>query len=80
MFGLLKSGLNKIRRAFSKTRSILGDKIRAVFSKPLDEETLDELEQVLFEADLGSTLALEFVEYVRAYARKNGLHSDLMVA
>ncbi|MGE0198366.1 MAG: signal recognition particle-docking protein FtsY [Simkaniaceae bacterium] len=80
MFGLLKSGLNKIRRAFSKTRSILGDKIRAVFSKPLDEETLDELEQVLFEADLGSTLALEFVEHVRAYARKNGLHSDLMVA
>ncbi len=65
MFGLLKSGLNKIRKAFSRTRSVLGDKVRAVLRKPLDEETLDELEQVLFEADLGSTLALEFVEHVR---------------
>ncbi|WP_228546961.1 signal recognition particle-docking protein FtsY [Candidatus Neptunochlamydia vexilliferae] len=65
MFSLLKSGLNKIRKAFSRTRSLLGDKVRAVLRKPLDEETLDELEQVLFEADLGSTLALEFVEHVR---------------
>ncbi len=70
MFGLLKSGLNKIRKAFSKTRSILGDKIRSLLNGPLDEETLDELEQILFEADLGSTLAIEFVEYVRNYGKK----------
>src|SRR3990167_9851303 len=71
MFDLLKSGLNKIRKAFAKTRSDLGEKIRIIFSKPLDEETLDELEQILFEADLGTTLALEFVEMIRKYARKN---------
>lgn len=70
MFGLLKSGLNKIRKAFSKTRSILGDKIRSLINGPLDEETLDKLEQILFEADLGSTLAIEFVEYVRNYGKK----------
>ncbi|MDJ0652468.1 MAG: signal recognition particle-docking protein FtsY [Simkaniaceae bacterium] len=70
MFGLLKSGLNKIRKAFSKTRSILGDKMRSLLQRPLDDETLDELEQILFEADLGSTLALEFVEYVRKYREK----------
>lgn len=80
MFGLLKSGLNKIRKAFSRTRSVLGDKVRAVFSKPLDDETLDELEQILFEADLGSTLALEFVEHIRSYARKNGNQSNFMQA
>lgn len=80
MFDLLKSGLSKIRKAFSKTRLILGDKIRTVFRKPLDEETLDELEQILYEADLGSTLALEFVEHVRSYARKNGSQCDLMLA
>jgi fused signal recognition particle receptor len=65
MFGLLKSGLNKIRKAFSRTRSALGDRIRDLFRSPLDEETLEELEQILYEADLGSTLALEFVEHVR---------------
>ncbi len=65
MFGLLKSGLNKIRKAFFRTRSVLGDRIRDLFRSPLDEETLEKLEQILYEADLGSTLALEFVEHVR---------------
>lgn len=65
MFGLLKSGINKIRKAFSRTRSVLGDRLRDLFRSPLDEEILDELEQILYEADLGSTLSLEFVEYVR---------------
>lgn len=70
MFTLFKSGLNKIQKALSKTRFVLGDKIRTIFSKPLDEETLDELEQTLFEANLGSTLTCEFIEYIRSYARK----------
>ena len=47
MFGLLKSGLNKIRKAFSRTRSALGDRIRDLFRSPLDEETLEELEQIV---------------------------------
>ncbi|QVL58275.1 MAG: signal recognition particle-docking protein FtsY [Simkaniaceae bacterium] len=80
MFGLLKSGLNKIRKAFSKTRSILGDKIRSLLNGPLDEATLDELEQILFEADLGSTLAIEFVEYVRNYGKKYNHPIDAMKA
>jgi len=71
VFGLLKSGLSKIRRAFSRTRSILGEKVRDLFGKPLDEETLDELEQILYEADLGSALATDFVEHIRRFSRKN---------
>lgn len=70
MFGLLKSGLNKIRKAFSKTRSILGDKVRSLLNGPIDDKTLDELEQILFEADLGSTLAIEFVQHVKNYGKK----------
>jgi len=65
MFGLLKSGLNKIRKAFSRTRSVLGDRLKDLFRSPLDEETLEELEQILYEADLGSTLAIELVQHVR---------------
>lgn len=78
MFSFLKSGLNKIRKAFSRTRSLLGDRLRDLFRGPLDEETLDELEQILFEADLGSTLALEFVEYVRQYGKKYSSPIDAM--
>lgn len=70
MFSLCKSGFKKIQKALSKTRFVLGDKVRAIFSKPLDEKTLEELEQTLFEADLGSTLTCEFVEHIRSYARK----------
>lgn len=71
VFKLLKSGLSKIHQAFSKTRSILGGKVRHLFRKPLDEDTLDELEQILYEADLGTALATEFVTHIRAFSRKN---------
>ncbi|MEM8727487.1 MAG: signal recognition particle-docking protein FtsY [Chlamydiota bacterium] len=70
MFGFLKSGLNKIGKAFSKTGAVLGKKIRPLLAGPLDEETLDRLEQILFEADLGSTLAIEFVDHVRNHGKK----------
>ncbi|MEM7174987.1 MAG: signal recognition particle-docking protein FtsY [Chlamydiota bacterium] len=71
MFGLIKSGFSKIKRAFAKTRLLLGDKIRAVFAEPLNEETLDKLEQILFEADLGSKVALEAVAAMRRFARSH---------
>ena len=71
VFSLLKLGLSKIRKAFSRTRSILGEKVRDLLKKPLDEETLDALEQILYEADLGSALATEFVEHLRRFSRKN---------
>ena len=80
MFRLLKSGFNKLRKAFSKTRSILGDKIQKLLKGPLDEETFDELEQILFEADLGSTLATEFVQYVKNYGKKYNHPIDAMKA
>lgn len=69
MFGLLKTGLSKLKRAFSKTRSLLGDKLRSLFSSPLDEEKLEELEQILFEADLGSEIALEATDKLRTFSR-----------
>jgi len=71
MFKIFKSTLSKIRKAFRKTRSILGDKVQDIFSKPLSDDTLDSLEQILFEADLGSTLSLEFVDHIRKFASKN---------
>lgn len=80
MFSFLKSSFSKIKKALSKTRSIFGDKLKALFSKPLDEDTLEELEQTLYEADLGSNLTQQFLTHVEKFKAKNQMatSSDLM--
>ena len=65
MFGFLKSSFQKITKALSKTRSFLSDRLRALFSKPFDEEAFEQLEQILFEADLGSKVATELALHVQ---------------
>ena len=69
MFGLLKSGLSRLQHALTKTRFILGDRLKKLFKGPLDEATLEELEEVLFEADLGAKVTCEAIEHVRKMAR-----------
>ncbi len=71
MFSFLKSSFKKIKNALSKTRSIFSDKVKRIFKKPLDEETLEELEKTLFEADLGSSLVSLFVDHMEKFSRKN---------
>lgn len=61
----------KLLSPFSKMKSALGQKIRALFSRPLDEATFERLEQLLYEADLGSSIAAELTEKARLYLRKN---------
>jgi fused signal recognition particle receptor len=67
MFGLFK----KIKSALTKTRSFLGSKIKALFSGPLDAETLDQLENILYQADIGSRVTQEFVDDIKAFLKKN---------
>ena len=64
MFGFLKSSFQKIKSALGKTRSFLSQRLRSLFSKPWNEETFEQLEQILFEADLGSECATAFVEHL----------------
>lgn len=63
--------LNFIKKIFLKTRSFLGDKIRSIFSKSIDEDTLEDLEQALYSADLGSKMAQELKEEIQTKFRKN---------
>lgn len=70
MFSFLKSGFQKVKDALSKTRSFLGGRLRALFGKKLDEATFEELEQILYEADLGSACAADFAEHIRKFVRK----------
>jgi fused signal recognition particle receptor len=57
--------LKKIATPFSKIGSRLGERIRSLFSKGVDEATYQELEKLFYEADLGVELSTELVEKVR---------------
>ncbi len=71
MFGLFKTGFQKIKKALTKTGSFLKKELKALFVKPLDDETLENLEKVLYEADLGSGIVSDFIETIQAYHRQN---------
>lgn len=71
VFRLIKAGYDKVKAALAKTRALLGEKIRTLFSGPLDESKVEALEELLFEADLGVKTASELAEKVRSEMRKN---------
>ncbi len=71
MFGLFKSGFQKIKKALTKTTSFLKRELSSLFSRPLNEETIEELERVLFEADLGSSIVSDFISRIKQYHKKN---------
>jgi len=67
----LKGSYAKLKKALSKTSSVLGYKLRTLFTKPLNTETLEEIEQTLYEADLGVKLSNEITEKIRHLHLKN---------
>ncbi len=66
MIGFFK----KIKSALSKTRDFLGSKLRALFKDPWSEETFDKLQQILYEADIGSRVTEEFIADLKVFLRK----------
>jgi fused signal recognition particle receptor len=70
MLKFLKGSYDKVRSAMGKTRSSLGAGISRLFSGKVDEEALQELEALFFQADLGVETSLELVEDVRQFMRK----------
>lgn len=70
-FNFLKSSFQKIQKALSKTRAYFASRLKQFFAGPIDVERLDELEQILYEADLGVVLAQELTEKIRQKMRKN---------
>lgn len=67
ILNFLKGSYEKLKKALSKTSSVLGHKLRALFVKPLDEETLEQLERVLYEADLGVKMSSELTQKIRDF-------------
>jgi fused signal recognition particle receptor len=69
MFSFLKNRYQKIKAALSSTRSNLSQRIRSLMGKPWSDETFDSLEQILYEADLGSACVEEFLSKLRSEFR-----------
>lgn len=77
----LKSSYEKLKSALKKTRAHLGDRLRTLFGGKLDAQTLDELEEMLFQADLGARTAHELTQMIQsAYQKNPQLSSDEMIA
>lgn len=71
VLNFLKSSYKKVKDAFVKTGSLLGNKIRSLFQGHVDEAQLEKLEQLFYEADLGLQTATELTDRVRELYRKN---------
>lgn len=69
MFSFFKNSYEKIKKAFSKTRSVLAQRIGSLMGKPWDDDTLEALEQILYEADLGTRCVDEFVSFLQSELR-----------
>lgn len=71
VLNFLKSSYKKVKEALVKTSSFLGSRIRTLFARQIDEETLDQLEQLFYEADLGLQTATELTQKVKALHAQN---------
>jgi len=71
VFNFLKSGYQSVANALAKTGSLLGKKLRSIFSNDIDENTLEILEQAFYESDLGVKTAVELTQKVREMHRAN---------
>ena len=59
--------IDKFRKGLTKTREGMVQKIRAVIRRrpELDEETLEEIEEILIQADVGVCPTLRIIDYLR---------------
>jgi len=67
----LRSGFHSVKSALAKSRSMLGSKLKSLFSGTIDQDTLDTLEELLYEADLGVDVATEIAEDIGEQYRKD---------
>ncbi len=66
-----KDSINKVKSALTKARSYFGDKLRLLFNGPINTETLEQLEQLLYEADFGVKTSMELTERVKKIHKEN---------
>jgi len=70
VFGWVKSSWSNVRSILTSTRSALTDRIRTLFGKKIDETLIEELEEILFEADLGVEIIQDLIATVRTLLKE----------
>ena len=71
----------KLKKSLAKTKdNLLGRISRVVTRRRIDDELLDEIEEILIEADVGVKATLRLIESIKAGAREQGLSegSDIL--
>jgi fused signal recognition particle receptor len=71
VLNFLKSSYKKVKEALIKTSTLLGNKLRSLFSRGLDEQTLEQIEQLFYESDLGLETATELTQKIKDLHRDN---------
>lgn len=77
-FKRIKEGLSSLKKVFSKTGSLFGDRLRKLFGSPQDPELEEKLRTLFYEADLGPKTADELTK--KALARKTNSVEELIEA
>jgi fused signal recognition particle receptor len=72
-----KSSYSKVKLALSRARSFLSQTLHSIFQDQINEETLEKLERLLYEADFGVKTAQELTNKIRLLHQANpGLTND----
>lgn len=80
VFKFLKASYTSVKNALVKTGSLIGSKLRSLFQGPINEEILERLEQLLYEADLGVQYAQELTAKVRDMLKADpSLSSEFLI-
>lgn len=83
IFSKIRSGFAKLSfagltKALSSTRSFFTKRLKSLFSKKLDEETLDEIEETLYEADLGVSIVQQLMGHIETSAKRGATPEELL--
>ena len=69
----LRALLSRLREGLAKTRANLTEQLHRLFGRGLDDATLEEVEELLYGADVGPNLAAKVVTDLRAAVRSGRL-------
>lgn len=80
VFSFIKASYNSFLKAFSKAGAHLGTALRTLFKEKLDDKKVEQLEKLLYEADLGiSTVDTLIAALQKAYLKNPALDGEALL-
>lgn len=76
VFGWVKGSWTAVRNALSSTRTALTKRLQALFGRKIDESLLEELEEILYDADLGVQVTSDILKNIKLFLKD---HPDATV-